>query len=161
HQHGARCRLRPARAVLPLRARIAAVARLSAAPAGPAAGAGADRGARPNPPAERHTRLCPPGPALPRAPGPPPGGPPGAGGGAGERDGRCRQGRGSGGGGPSLGEGHGGGGGFPGSVEPAPFGAASGYVQFISSQGAVTVPGGQGASPTRITLTSADRAIAR
>jgi two-component system, OmpR family, sensor histidine kinase MprB len=50
--------------------------------------------------------------------------------------------------------------GFPGSVQPAPFGAASGYVQFISTQGAVEVPGGQGASPTRITVTAQDRTIA-
>ena len=51
-------------------------------------------------------------------------------------------------------------GGFPGQVEPAPFGAASGYVQFISPQGELSVPGGQGASPTRIALTALDRAIA-
>ncbi len=51
-------------------------------------------------------------------------------------------------------------GGFPGQVQPAPFGAASGYVQFISPQGEVSVPGGQGASPTRIALTSLDLAIA-
>ncbi len=51
-------------------------------------------------------------------------------------------------------------GGFPGRVQPAPFGAASGYVQFISRQGSVYVPGGQGASPTKIAITSADRAIA-
>ena len=49
---------------------------------------------------------------------------------------------------------------FPGQVEPAPFGAASGYVQFISPAGAAVVPGGQGTSPTRIPLTAADRAIA-
>jgi two-component system sensor histidine kinase MprB len=49
---------------------------------------------------------------------------------------------------------------FPGHVEPAPFGAASGYVQFISAQGAVSVPGGQGAAPTRIAVTALDRAIA-
>jgi two-component system sensor histidine kinase MprB len=52
------------------------------------------------------------------------------------------------------------GGGFPGSVEPAPFGEASGYVQFISPQGAVEVPGGQGSSPARIPTTALDRAIA-
>jgi two-component system, OmpR family, sensor histidine kinase MprB len=51
-------------------------------------------------------------------------------------------------------------GGFPGEVEPAPFGAASGYVQFISPRGAVAVPGGQGASPTRIAPTALDRTIA-
>ncbi len=49
---------------------------------------------------------------------------------------------------------------FPGSIEPAPFGAASGYVQFISPEGAVQVPGGQGASPTKIAITAQDRAIA-
>jgi len=51
-------------------------------------------------------------------------------------------------------------GGFPGRIEPAPFGAASGYVQFIGPQGTVAVPGGQGASPTRIAVTARDRAIA-
>ncbi len=50
--------------------------------------------------------------------------------------------------------------GFPGSVEPAPFGAASGYVQFISPQGEVYVPGGQGSSSRKIALTAGDRAIA-
>jgi two-component system sensor histidine kinase MprB len=54
----------------------------------------------------------------------------------------------------------GGGGRFPGRIEPAPFGAASGYVQFISPQGAVSVPGGQGSSPKRIGLTASDRRIA-
>ena len=49
---------------------------------------------------------------------------------------------------------------FPGAVEPAPFGAASGYVQFITRQGSVFVPGGQGASPTRIAISAADRQIA-
>lgn len=49
---------------------------------------------------------------------------------------------------------------FPGAVEPAPFGAASGYVQFISRQGGVFVPGGQGASPTQIAISAADRQIA-
>jgi two-component system, OmpR family, sensor histidine kinase MprB len=51
-------------------------------------------------------------------------------------------------------------GGFPGKVEPVPFGAASGYVQFISPQGQVFVPGGQGSSPRKIALTAGDRAIA-
>jgi two-component system sensor histidine kinase MprB len=49
---------------------------------------------------------------------------------------------------------------FPGRVQPAPFGAASGYVQFISPQGAVQVPGGQGSSPRRIPETALDRKIA-
>jgi two-component system, OmpR family, sensor histidine kinase MprB len=56
--------------------------------------------------------------------------------------------------------GEGGGGRFPGRIEPAPFGAASGYVQFISPHGAVSVPGGQGSSPKRIALTASDRKIA-
>ncbi|MGO9320744.1 MAG: sensor histidine kinase [Solirubrobacteraceae bacterium] len=51
-------------------------------------------------------------------------------------------------------------GGFPGHVEPVPFGAASGYVQFISPQGQVHVPGGQGSSPRKIALTAGDRSIA-
>ncbi len=54
----------------------------------------------------------------------------------------------------------GGPGSFPGRVQPAPFGAASGYVQFISPQGTVYVPGGQGSSPTKIALTAQDKAIA-
>jgi two-component system, OmpR family, sensor histidine kinase MprB len=51
-------------------------------------------------------------------------------------------------------------GGFPGSVPPAPYGAASGYVQFISPRGAVTVPTGQGSSP-RIAPGTRDLQIAR
>ena len=51
-------------------------------------------------------------------------------------------------------------GGFPGTVEPAPFGAASGYVEFISPQGEVFVPGGQGAARRKIPVTAAERAIA-
>jgi two-component system sensor histidine kinase MprB len=51
-------------------------------------------------------------------------------------------------------------GGFPGSVQPAPFGAASGYVQLISPQGRLYVPGGQGTAPTQIALSASDRAIA-
>ncbi|HEY4812048.1 MAG TPA: HAMP domain-containing sensor histidine kinase, partial [Solirubrobacteraceae bacterium] len=49
---------------------------------------------------------------------------------------------------------------FPGHVEPAPFGGASGYVQFISAQGRVFVPGGQGTAPTRIGLSAHDGVIA-
>jgi two-component system sensor histidine kinase MprB len=52
------------------------------------------------------------------------------------------------------------GGGFPGHVEPAPFGAASGYVEFISPEGQVFVPGGQGSSSRKIALTASDKAIA-
>src|SRR5258708_17688835 len=37
-------------------------------------------------------------------------------------------------------------GGFPAAIQPARFGGASGYVQFISSQGKIDVPGGQGSS---------------
>jgi len=48
---------------------------------------------------------------------------------------------------------------FPRRVEPAPFGAASGYVQFISPQGIVAVPAGQGTSP-RIAVSGEDKAIA-
>jgi two-component system sensor histidine kinase MprB len=63
-------------------------------------------------------------------------------------------------GGPSPGGDHGRPGGFPGRIEPAPFGAASGYVQFISPSGQVFVPAGQGESPTRIAVSALDRAIA-
>ncbi len=49
--------------------------------------------------------------------------------------------------------------GFPGRVVPAPFGAATGYVEFLSPQGQVHVPAGQSAS-TRLATTSLDRAIA-
>jgi two-component system, OmpR family, sensor histidine kinase MprB len=55
---------------------------------------------------------------------------------------------------------YGAGGGFPGHVEPAPFGAASGYVEFISPEGGVFVPGGQGSSSRKIALTASDKAIA-
>jgi two-component system sensor histidine kinase MprB len=49
--------------------------------------------------------------------------------------------------------------GFPRRVQPAPFGAASGYVQFIAPDGAVEVPAGQGTSP-RIAVSASDKAIA-
>jgi two-component system sensor histidine kinase MprB len=49
--------------------------------------------------------------------------------------------------------------GFPRHVQPAPFGAASGYVQFISPAGTVDVPSGQGTSP-RIAVSAGDKAIA-
>ena len=74
--------------------------------------------------------------------GPPGGGGPGGDGGAGRPGGPAGQ------------------GGFPGSVQPEPFGAASGYVQFISPQGTIFVPGGQGSSSATIALTTQDRAIA-
>jgi two-component system sensor histidine kinase MprB len=50
-------------------------------------------------------------------------------------------------------------GGFPRAVKPPQFGAASGYVQFVSKSGQITVPGGQGSSP-RIPPSARDRAIA-
>ncbi len=61
-------------------------------------------------------------------------------------------------GGPPPGAGEGGG--FPSSVEPAPLGGPSGYVQFLSPNGTAHVPGGQGPS-TKIPVSAADRAIAR
>jgi two-component system sensor histidine kinase MprB len=64
------------------------------------------------------------------------------------------------GGGPPPEGGHGAPHHFPGTVQPKPFGAASGYVQFISPEGAIEVPGGQGASTTPIAPTAFDRAIA-
>src|ERR1700684_2892305 len=63
-------------------------------------------------------------------------------------------------GGPGGGGGSYGAAGFPGRVEPAPFGAASGYVEFISPAGQVFVPGGQGSSSRKIALTASDRTIA-
>ncbi len=54
----------------------------------------------------------------------------------------------------------GGPGGFPSAVQPAAFGAASGYVQVISSDGQVFVPGGQGSSSAKIAVSEGDRAIA-
>jgi two-component system, OmpR family, sensor histidine kinase MprB len=62
--------------------------------------------------------------------------------------------------GPGARAGEGPAGGFPNKVEPEPFGAASGYVQFISPAGTVFVPGGQGSAPKQIALTAGDRAIA-
>jgi two-component system sensor histidine kinase MprB len=50
-------------------------------------------------------------------------------------------------------------GGFPAAIQPARFGGATGYVQFISRKGKIDVPGGQGSSPT-IPLNATDRAIA-
>lgn len=50
--------------------------------------------------------------------------------------------------------------GFPGRIDPAPFGAASGYVQFIAPQGSIYVPAGQGAVPTTIPVSAADVRIA-
>jgi two-component system sensor histidine kinase MprB len=49
---------------------------------------------------------------------------------------------------------------FPSSVEPAPLGGPSGYVQFISPDGTLHVPAGQGPSAS-IPLSTTDKAIAR
>jgi two-component system, OmpR family, sensor histidine kinase MprB len=95
--------------------------------------------------------VAPSGPAPaggPRGRGPGAGSPPAA-------SGRVAAPGGRGGTGP------GGPGAFPETVQPAPFGGASGYVQFISPAGTVQVPGGQGSSPTRIAVTSTDQAIGR
>jgi two-component system sensor histidine kinase MprB len=48
---------------------------------------------------------------------------------------------------------------FPAAIQPAKFGGATGYVQFISRKGKIDVPGGQGSSPT-VPLSAADRRIA-
>lgn len=61
---------------------------------------------------------------------------------------------------PGRGRPGGGLGGFPGTVEPAPFGGASGYVEFVSQEGEVFVPGGQGAARRQIPASGRDRAIA-
>lgn len=50
--------------------------------------------------------------------------------------------------------------GFPTAVSPVRFGGPSGYVQFISRQGNILVPGGQGSSPA-IAPTAEERAIAK
>ncbi|HEY2766826.1 MAG TPA: HAMP domain-containing sensor histidine kinase [Solirubrobacteraceae bacterium] len=50
-------------------------------------------------------------------------------------------------------------GGFPNSVQPRPYGAPAGYVQFIAPHGAVFVPGGQGIQK-RIAPNSRDLRIA-
>ncbi len=50
--------------------------------------------------------------------------------------------------------------GLPSEVSPAPFGGASGYVQFLSPAGQVHVPGGQGTAPARIPPDAGDRQIA-
>jgi two-component system, OmpR family, sensor histidine kinase MprB len=124
-----------------LRTRIAAVASVSVALAVLAAAIGLYVAVRSELRGEIDSSLRGRAHALALAPGP--GGGPGAGGGLG-----------------GLGGGPGGRRGFPGSVEPAPFGAASGYVQFISPAGRVFVPGGQGSSSRTIALTAVDRAIA-
>ncbi len=60
--------------------------------------------------------------------------------------------------GPPPGDGDGGS--FPNSVAPSPLGGPSGYVQFVTSDGTVHVPAGQGPSTT-IPLSTTDKAIAR
>ena len=49
---------------------------------------------------------------------------------------------------------------LPSRVQPAPFGGASGYVQFVAPDGHVQVPAGQGPSPAEIAPSASDRAIA-
>ena len=48
---------------------------------------------------------------------------------------------------------------FPVVIQPARFGGANGYVQFVSGAGGLVVPGGQGSSPT-VPLSANDRKIA-
>jgi two-component system sensor histidine kinase MprB len=111
-------------------------------------------------------------------PGPPNGGPPagaplgGGGGGAEAGGGGAEAGSGgTAGGGAGAGSGGTAGGGappgrggspeeLPRSVKPAPFGGASGYVQFISPTGSVDVPGGQGTSPSTVPPSGLDKQIA-
>jgi two-component system sensor histidine kinase MprB len=121
-----------------LRTRIAAVASVCVALAVLAAAIGAYAAVRSDLRGEVDSALR----SRARAFTGPPGGGPGGAGGFGRPGGPAGQ------------------GGFPGRVQPEPFGAASGYVQFVSAQGAIEVPSGQGASPTEIALTAQDRAIA-
>jgi two-component system sensor histidine kinase MprB len=104
--------------------------------------------------------LGPSGAALPGGPGAPgeglpAGGPPSGGGSSSEGEASSAGGSSPGGGADGSGSRDG----FPSRVQPAPFGAASGYVQFISPQGTVQVPGGQGTSP-KIAVSASDKAIA-
>ncbi len=139
-----------------LRTRIAAVASLSVALAVLAAAVGLYAAVRSDLRGEidkalnerAQPFLVPGAPPVGAGAGRPPGGP-----GAGGPPGGAGEGGGGGGNHGDLGR-------LPGSIEPAPFGAASGYVQFISPEGAVEVPGGQGASPTKIAINAGDRAIA-
>jgi two-component system, OmpR family, sensor histidine kinase MprB len=139
-----------------LRTRIAAVASLCVALAVLAAAIGAYAAVRSDLRGEVDSALRNRARALV---GPPGGGPPDGAGAYGADDGRV-----SGDGrepSPGAGPGRfGGRGAFPGSVQPVPFGGASGYVQFVSPQGTIHVPGGQGSSPAQIALTAQDRAIA-
>jgi two-component system sensor histidine kinase MprB len=150
-----------------LRARIAATAGVSVALAVLAAALGLYLGVRSDLRGEVDKSLRERAHAL-AAPGP--GEPPGQGGSQSGAAPGSDQARGQGGAGPGPlpgdGDGDGGpgrgagGGGFPTSLPPAPFGEAQGYVQFISPQGALVVPGGQ-RSPARIVPSAADVAIAR
>jgi two-component system, OmpR family, sensor histidine kinase MprB len=96
---------------------------------------------------------------------PPSGGPPGAPGApAALGAGALAQGAPPGGSGPGGGTRSGSGSGgesdrWPRVVQPARFGGASGYVQFISPSGGVDIPGGQGSSPS-IAPSAAERAVA-
>jgi two-component system sensor histidine kinase MprB len=123
---------------LTLRTRIAAVASVCVALAVLAAAIGAYAAVRSDLRGEVDSALRNRARALMG----PPGGGPGGEGGPGRPGGPAAQ------------------GGFPGSVQPEPFGAASGYVQFISPHGTIFVPGGQGSSLATIALTAQDRAIA-
>jgi two-component system, OmpR family, sensor histidine kinase MprB len=124
---------------LTLRTRIAAVASVCVALAVLAAAIGAYAAVRSDLRGEVDSALRSRARVLT---GPPDGGGPGGDGGPGRPGGPVGQ------------------GGFPGSVQPEPFGAASGYVQFVSPQGTIFVPGGQGSSSATIALTAQDRAIA-
>jgi hypothetical protein len=150
-----------------MRARIAASAGVSVALAVLAAALGLYLGVRSDLRGEIDRSLRERAHALAM---PAPAGPPGRGGAGGGAGGGLAQG-GAGDGpppGPPPGDGDGGRGpgpgpgpnGFPANLPPAPFGAAQGYVQFISPQGALVVPGGQ-RSPARIAPSAADIAIAR
>jgi two-component system, OmpR family, sensor histidine kinase MprB len=92
--------------------------------------------------------------ALVAAPSPPPFGPQRAG--AEGFDGRAAFDRGHGSAGSGADSGRRG---FPRAVQPARFGGASGYVEFVAPAGTVQVPGGQSASPS-IAPNAKDRAIA-
>src|ERR1700722_17807846 len=144
-----------------LRTRIAAVASLSVALAvlgvavGVYAAVRADlRGQLDSSLRQRAQGLLGAGPPQGLGAAGPAGPPPGGSGAAGSVPGAA--GAGSGNNPPPDGDGDDG---FPGRVQPPPYGAAAGYVQFIGRGGAVSVPGGQGAS-TRIAPRVSDRRIA-
>lgn len=138
-----------------MRARIAATAGVSVALAVLAAALGLYLGVRSDLRGEIDKSLREHAHAL-AAPGPP--GPTGQGGARGGAAPSPAQRGAQGGPGPPPGDGDGGG--FPSNVPPAPFGEAQGYVQFISPEGSLVVPGGQ-RSPARIAPTAGDTAIAR